>query len=238
MLKGASLLVFSLALLARGAEEVLSRYELVSKGLTIGSAETTRTLVELDGVELTRMDVTTKVDVNLLILKCRVDAAETALLGPDGLVAFHIRTDKDGSRTETSGAMTNGVFHFTRVDKGATNRFELARTNYVACTLDGLELSLVKGAPAVTNRVFDCARGEACDRTYRWIADEELAVGGRKMQCRVIEYADDQKSGRRWICSDRLGMVIVRQDAREPAGSYSLRLKEHLARVVPATAGP
>ena len=220
--------------IARAGDECVCRYELVSKGITVGNAEAIRSHVLCDGAETTRCDVKTKVDVRLIFVNVHLDGTENAWIGPDGVVAFNIKSDHDGKHLETSGGMTNGIFHCVRAEAGVTNRFEIARTNYVASTLDGLELKLVKGGPAVTNRVFDCSRGAAFDRTYRWLDNAELEIGGKKITCRIIEFRDDQKSGKRWVYEDGYGMAIARQDAKEPSGSYSLRLKETITR--PATA--
>jgi hypothetical protein len=151
-------------------------------------------------------------------------------------VQFAITSLRDGKQRATSGALSNGVMSCVRAENGATNRFEIARTNYVATTLDGIELTLEKGAQPVTKHVFDCSRGIAFDRKYAWVADEEIAVGEKKIACRVIEYSDDLKSGKRWVFRDHFGVAIARQEAKEPSGSYTLKLKELVTRPVTASA--
>jgi len=222
----------------RAADECVIRYDLVSKGITIGHAEATRSHVTHEGVEMVRYDVKTKVDVSLVFINAHIDGTESALVGPDGLVAFKISSTKDGKHLETSGAMTNGILHFVRVLDGVTNQYQVARTNYVATTLDGLELDLADGSPAVTNRVFDCARGETFDRVYRRLKDDKKEIAGKKRSCRVVEYSDDRKRGRRWVCKDEFGMAVFWQEAKEPSGSYSLRAREIITRPVSTAARP
>lgn len=220
-----------LAAAARAADESVIHYDIVAKGLTVGHAEVARTRVRRDdGPGLVRHDVTTKVDVSLLVVDVHLDAQESALIGPDGLVWFTMTTEKDGERLETSGGLTNGVLHCVRLENGVTSRFQVARTSYTGTTLDGLELRLPTTTSVITNRVFDCARGETFDRVYRRLPDEERTIGGRKTACRVVEYMDDRKRGRRWVCEDDLGMAVVWQEAKEPAGAYSLRARKVVTR--------
>lgn len=219
-----------LAMAARASEESVIHYDIVAKGLTVGHAEVARTRVRRDGVALVRHEVTTKVDVSLLFINVHLDGQESALIGPDGLVWFTMTTEKDGRRLETSGGLTNDILHCVRVENGVTSHLQVARTSYTGTTLDGLELRLPATASVITNRVFDCARGETVDRVYRRLADEERAIAGRKTACRVVEYADDRKRGRRWVCEDDLGMAVVWQEAKEPAGTYSLRARKIVTR--------
>lgn len=211
-------------------EESVTRYEIVSKGMTIGHVETARAHVERDGVDYLHCRMKTKVDVDLLVVNYHMEGTEEILLGPDGVVQFAIVSAKNGRHLEAHGGLTNGIFHCLRIVDGVTNRVDVPRTNFVATTLDGLELKLVKGEPARTEMVFDCAEVKTLQRSYCWNEDEELAVGKEKKSCRVVQFEDPVKKGRRWVYEDDWGMVIARQDAKEPTGSYSLRMKETFTR--------
>ncbi len=220
----------ALLISARAENDCVAHYQVVSRGFTVGSAEIVRSHVLRDGRELVRCEATTKIDIGLLILNVHMNRIEKALIGPDGVLEFNIKQDKDGRRLEATGVRSNGIFHCVRIDNGVTNRADIARTNYLATTLDGTELTLDRQDVTVTNRVFECARCETFDRTFRWVDDDEIKVGDRKIKCRVVEYADDQKHGKRWIYRDEFGSALARQDVHDLSGSYSVRLKEIIMR--------
>lgn len=230
MQRGVAILSILCAGFAFANEESVTRYDIIAKGITIGHAETIRSKVQRDGQALMRCRVSTKVDVDLLFVSCHIDGTEDVLVGPTGVVQFAISATKDGHHHATSGTLSNGVFHCQAVIDGTTNQVSVPRSDFAATTLDGLELQLRKGDPATTNRVFDCAQVKILDRSYRWVEDAVLNVGGSNRTFRVVEFEDAQKKGRRWVCTDEWGMVIARQEAKEPSGSYSLRLKECFTR--------
>ncbi len=214
---------------ARAADENVARYEIHSKGLTVGHVETIRSRVNRNGEVLERIQVSTKVDLNLLVINQHIDAQEDVLVGKDGVVEFSHKAVENGKPFETRGSLTAGIFHFTRSEGGITNTYDIARTNYVFTTLDGRELTLLKGSNELY-RVLDCSRCQVIERSYRWVDDGKVAVNGRDLACRIVEYVDALKHGRRWVMPDDHGLLMLRQEATEPRGSYSMRITEQFDR--------
>jgi hypothetical protein len=66
-------------------------------------------------------------------------------------------------------------------------------------------------------------------RHYRWVKSEDVAVDGRRVRCRVIDFEDPNKKCRRWIAPDEAGALVVRQDGSGKDGSYSIRLTKFKA---------
>lgn len=232
-----SRLFVTLLLVARAAcaaDENVARYEIHSKGLTVGHVETIRSRVSRNGDELERIQVNTKVDLNLLVVNQHISAQEDVLFGNDGVVEFSHKATENGKPVETRGSLNAGVFHFARSEGGVTNTYDIARTNYVFTTLDGLELKLPKGSN-VLHRVLDCTRCQVIERSYRWVDDGKVVVRGHDIVCRVVEYADALKRGRRWVASDDHGLLLLRQEADEPRGSYSMWITDQFDRPMKTT---
>lgn len=235
-----SLELFAAVLLAagvaRGEEAVVSRYELRSKGLTVGHVETVRTSERRDGVDYVRCRVHTKVNVNLLFLAVHKETTEESLAGPDGVVAYRRTSVEDGRTTEIAGALRDGVFAFTIAQDGASREWRVPRSDYDRTSMDGFELDVPEdGAPA-TLRILSLGEAELVDRAYAWVGREDVRAGAERLACRVVSLRDARKTMKRWVLRDELGLFIARQDGRDPAGAYSMRLTEVVRRPADAAA--
>ena len=78
--------------------------------------------------------------------------------------------------------------------------------------------------------MLDCARCETLDRTYRWVETDPVKINGTNRDCRVIEFSDDKKHGRRWLLADDFGVCIARVNETAPQGTFSMRLLEMSSR--------
>ena len=110
----------------------------------------------------------------------------------------------------------DGVFRFVIANNGAVRTHEIPDGSYDAASMDGPELNLAAEGESKTLRVLDMGAAEVVERTYRWAStDGDL---------RVVQFEDRNKSARRWVRADPLGMLIARQDGRDRAGAYSMRM--------------
>jgi hypothetical protein len=204
------------ALVARAGDQDVARYNLYSKGLRVGTVRTERSRMETNGVEAVKCDVTTKVHVNLLILRHDLEAREVYVSSGSGPIAYS-HTKVDGGRTtEVTGVRSGDRFRFVISETGVTRTNEFADADYDAVSMDGPELALADVGDEKTLRLLDMGEAQVVARTYRRLKDEAGFL--------VVEFNDANKRGRRWVKADDLGMFIGRQDGKDKAGTYSMRI--------------
>lgn len=201
----------------------VSRYEVRSRGLRVGDVVTVREAEQRPDGRYVRVRVEQGIKVSLLWLSVRRDVTEEALLGPDGVIEFHRRARVDGHATDVDAALRDGVFHFVIREDGVERAWDVPRADYDITSVDGFELRVGPGE-SVTKRVLSLGELQVTERTFRGRAAETLRVGGRSVACRVVDLEDAQKQSRRWVVEDDWGMAVVRQDGRDRAGAYSMRL--------------
>ena len=225
-----SLLLLALSAPVRAVEPGphVSRYEVRSRGLRVGDVVTVREVEQRPEGRCVRVRVEQAIRVSLLWLSVRREVTEEALLGPDGVTEFHRRARVDGQSTDVDAALRDGVFRFAIREDGVERVWNVPRTDYDITSVDGFELGVPPGT-AVTKRVLSLGELEVTERTFRGRAPEALRVGGRSVACRVVDLEDGRKQSRRWVVADDWGMAVVRQDGRDRAGAYSMRLSAEAA---------
>ena len=208
---------------ARAGDAHVATYDLHAKGLKVGRVVTTRSRVTDGGRSAQRTEVTTAVDVNLLVYRYRLSSREVFLSDDRGVYALDVEREEDGVREVARGRLEEGAFRLTLTETGAVRTLSFPRGDYDCCSLDAPELALQPGQ-SVTRRVLSVGSYTLLDRTYACLREERVTAGGRSYPCRVVDFTDALKSGRRWYLADEFGFCIVRQDGRDKAGAYSLRL--------------
>ena len=216
-------------------EESVAIYAVNACGIRAGTVETVRSVRSEGGRRLEHCSVHTTIDVDLLWISHHLDSTETVQCDSNGLVRIEVDGVENGSTNTVRGELRNGLFAYA-ISRGGTNTTaEIPRTNYVCSTLDGVELHLTREEPK-TLRVLASDRGIVIDRTYTWSDDDTIKAAGTNLACRVVAYKDSLKQGKRWVCEDAFGFFVARQEGRESAGSYTLKLEKLFTRPVQAVA--
>lgn len=201
----------------------VTRYDLVSKGFTVGHVRTERSRVDRDGRPCVRCTVTTDVKVNLFFFSYALHAKETSLASDRGAIEYTREATEDGVHMETRGRLQGDTFHFEIVRNGATSTVDVATNTYDVTSMDNVELQLPHEGDARTWRVLELQDAAVAKRSYSRLPFGRVTTGTRPVECVVVEFRDPDRNARRWITTDDLGMVILRQDGTDKAGSYSMR---------------
>jgi hypothetical protein len=210
------------ALLAGAAADLpsasVTTYTLHSRGLRVGSVRTERERILTNGQEAVRCGVTTHVRVNLLVVRHNLEANEVYVSSGGRPLAYeHVRRE-NGEERAIRGVREGDRFVFLVTENGATTTSVVHDADYDAVGMEGPELALSEPGATNTLRVLDVGAARVIERSYCWIRSED--------GLRVVEYADANKSGTRWVRGDEFGLFIARQEGREKSGSYSMRMTD------------
>jgi hypothetical protein len=221
------LLLILLSLLSPAAraaaadDAIVTSYQLYSKGLRVGTVRTERSRIVTNGVEAIRCEVATRVHVNLLILRHDLDGREVYVSDGSGPIEYRNTKRENGRTTDVVGVRGDGVFRLVIAEEATVRTNAFRDDDYEAVSMDGPELELANEGDEKTLRVLDLGAAEVVDRTYRWTKSDG--------DYRVVDFSDRNKSARRWVRADALGMLIARQDGRDRAGTYSMRMADPTA---------
>jgi hypothetical protein len=90
--------------------------------------------------------------------------------------------------------------------------------------MDCAEMSLAREGDRKEIRLLDLENGKIVTRKYVWRRSEDIAISGKNIRCRVIDFEDQDNSCRRWITQDEKGILIARQEGKGNSGSYLLKI--------------
>ena len=202
----------------------VARYALVSKGVTVGHVQATRSKVLREGRECVQLRVHTEVKVDLLIFRYSLKSEETWVTDPAGLIAYGLTSVEDGRRKTISGESHGGFFRFDINEEGRSRTWEVPRSAYDYAGDDSPAQLPGRAGEVKTFRVLSPGDLAVVGRSYRWVSSESVTVGDRKVICRVVDVEDPSAKVRRWFTVDELGLLLLREEAREKRGSYSMRV--------------
>jgi hypothetical protein len=209
-----------------------AKYDITSKGFRVGELLTTSTPLQQDGKPAYRFTSTMDIEASFLFFSHRSSSREEALVGRDGTLTYRRDATENGKKYSVDGRLTEQGFVIRNSVDGSSRTISVSRKQYDYTTMDCPELHIQTVGGEATVRLLDLERGNVVKRHYRWVRNEEVRVGDRKVLCRVIDFTDPNNRCRRWISSDGLGVLIARQEGSGASGSYSLSI------VSLVTAGP
>jgi hypothetical protein len=231
LLPALAALIAGLPLAARSAPEALApssnavhvtRFELVSHGITVGQGRILRRPLLHRGEACREVRLLIESKVNLVFYKFAMRMEESWLSTTNGLIAYRCNNTENGQSKTITGELANGVFRFETVDGGKTSVWTAARTAYDFASISQPEPVPAAGA---TNKfsVLDPNTCAITERIYRGGGTEMLAVGTNQVQCQTITIEYPGTCIRRWFITDEFGPLILREDGDQPRGSYSRR---------------
>lgn len=201
-----------------------SVYEVFSHGMKIGEVKTVCSPQVREQKKSYRFESSTRINANFLFFSYSLEKKEEATIEEQGTVSYRRIGLENGKTVQVAGRMENGAFRFAVEENGARRSLVVPRERYDATSLDCPELSMGPNEKEKTLRVLDLESLEIVTRRYRWIRDEDIGVAGRRIHCKVIDFQDPNKKGRRWLEEDELGVLVTRQDGKGKGVSYTSRL--------------
>lgn len=207
-----------------------SLYEVFSHGLKIGEVKTVCAPVAGEQRKVYRFESSTHIDADFLLFSYNLDKKEEAVVGRDGTFNYRRTTQENGKTVRVSGRIENRAFRFTIDENGSKRTLVVPRDTYDYTTLDCPEVTMGPGETEKSLRVLDLENLTVVNRKYRWVRDESVAVAGRHIPCKVIDFQDANKKGRRWVEEDSLGILVTRQEGKGNGVSYSSRLTSLVVR--------
>lgn len=201
-----------------------SRYEIFSHGLRVGDLTTIFSHTVHNDRKALRFESKTRVKADLLVFAVAYDSHETAVVTEQGTVSYRRTDRRKGKQLDAIGRLEGGRFILEVNENGVRRSLSFDRSRYDHTTMECPETLMSRVGEEKSERLLDFESLSVITRQYRWVKNEEVIVEGRPILCRVIDFEDPHKRGRRWIKADDLGVIIARQDGKGKDGSYSLRM--------------
>jgi hypothetical protein len=209
---------------APGATGKVCNYRISSKGFGVGRLKTVIAPVQQDGGRAVRFQSDLAVDANLLFFRVNSSAREDAVISEKGTQSYRRAGKENGSQHQVEGVLEGDCFRFRIGVDGASRSVVVPRSSYDCTTMDCPETTMRREGDVLEVRLLDLEHARVVTRRLHWVKSEEVDVGGRRLNCRVVDISDPANRCRRWVSCGPDGMVIARQDGQGRYGSYSLKL--------------
>ncbi|MDD2335194.1 MAG: hypothetical protein PHD01_01300 [Geobacteraceae bacterium] len=207
-----------------------SFYDVFSHGLKVGHVKTVCGPVLRDSETAFRFQSLTSIDVHFLFFSYRLEKKEEAMIGKEGTYNYRRTMQENDKAVLVAGKMEAGGFRFNIDEGGLKRTLLIPRAKYDFTTLDCPEITMGPGEKERVLRILDLENLVIVTRKYNWVKDEDVDLGGRKIHCKVIDFEDLNKKGRRWVEGDDLGVLVMRQDGSGKGVTYSSRLASQVVR--------
>ena len=180
-------------------------------GPALEIAVSTRLRSELFGMTVFSLesDRTTMIDDRGLI---RADGVATV---DDERTSFHLR------RSDATLA--------AEIQRGGRRRtVQFSDGDYDFSTFDDLLSQLGEPGQPKTFKVLDLEDLKIVERTFTWLRDETVDIGGTRVPGRVVDVSDSKTHARRWLAKDALG-TLLREEGTDETGAYRIVLDRYEA---------
>lgn len=203
-----------------------SDYRIYAKGLNVGELKTAVSALPGAGGTAFRFHSTMRINASFLFYSFRQEISEDAVVGDEGMVSYHRTSVENKVTTQVDGKREGNRFTFDVREGEKVRTVSFVRDQYDYSTMECPELNLKKEGDRATMRLLDVETLSVVNRAYRWAGNEDVAINGKVLRCRVVEFEDPNKKGKRWVTRDERGVIIARQDGTGRNGTYSLRARE------------
>jgi hypothetical protein len=207
-----------------------SRYDVFSHGMKVGHVKTVCGPVVRDRKAAFRFESSNSIDVHFLFFSYRLEKKEEAMIGPDGTYNYRRAMQENDKAILVAGKMETGAFRFDIDEGGLKRTLVIPREKYDFTTLDCPEITMGPDVKERVLRILDLENLVIVTRKYSWVKDEDVDLDGHKIHCKVIDFEDLNKKGRRWVEGDDLGVLVLRQDGSGKGVTYSSRLASQVVR--------
>ena len=97
-------------------------------------------------------------------------------------------------------------------------------------SMDTVEHLLKEGDPPKRLKLLDLDTLKVHEETFAFVSKEQLTAGGKTWSCRIVSFDGPDARGKRWVCEDELGPLIVKEDGQDKDGPYSFTLASYAVR--------
>lgn len=201
-----------------------SVYEVFSHGLKVGEVKTVCAPLSGERNKTYRFESSTRINAHFLFYSYSLDKKEEAKVGKGGTLHYRRTSLENGKTVHVAGRFEGGAFRFTIDENSSKRDLIVPRENYDYTTMDCPEIALGPGEKERTLRILDLENLVVVKRKYRWVRNEDVDVNGRQIHCKVVDFEDPVRKGRRWVDLDDLGILVARQDGKGKGISYSSKL--------------
>ncbi|MFH1476014.1 MAG: hypothetical protein ABIH24_00770 [Verrucomicrobiota bacterium] len=200
----------------------VTRYDLISHGMTIGHGRITRTPMLRNGKPCMELRLIIETKVDLLFFKYALKMDEVWITDTSGLIAYRWDSIENGQCKTITGELHNGVFNFEINEAGQKSAWTTPRAAFDLASISHPEQALANGETKKIS-VLDPAACTVTERVYRGTGAEMLTVGKHRIMCHTITIEYPGTHIQRWFITDEFGPLILREDSRQKRGSYSRR---------------
>lgn len=201
----------------------VAQYNVTSRGFRIGSVTTSQLYSSEGGSTTLQFETRTTVSASFLWLGYHLDTVERGTVKDGTLVSYYRQGEENGTSITVDGRLEGQNFRFAVQEQGGRRTVTIPRSSYDSTTMELPEALLdFRGREAITLRVLDVEHLAVVRREYRLIREARYSISGRDHPCRIVDYADPNKRGRRWVQKERDAIVMYRQDGQGDQ-SYSVK---------------
>jgi len=209
------------------AQSVQAVYDVHSKRLKVGTMDYTRTRITQEGQPATRIDITTTIKV---IFVYSLNSKEQAVVGPKGVLSYSCDSVENAKERKVSGQLKDGIFSLEAKQGGKNKTAKVKAADYEATTMDTVEHLIKEGDAPRRIKLLDFDALSVHEETFAFASKEQLTAGGKTWPCRIVSFDGPDAKGKRWVCEDELGGLIVKEDGQDKDGPYSFTLASYTVR--------
>ena len=202
-----------------------SHYQIQSRGFNVGELKTV--MQPTEGSErLIHFESTTTVHAIFLVFGFNSKSHEEALVGEHGTLRYRLKASENGRVRVVNAHYDHGRFTLVVKEDQKSRTLIIPRDQYDYTTMDCPEMKLAREGDHSEIRLLNLEQARVVTRRYHWVRTEAVKVGNRLIHCRVIEFEDPDNRCTRWVSTDDMGVVIVRQEGKGRGGSYVLKMTD------------
>lgn len=202
----------------------VAHYRVSSRGFSIGDVVTTQRISDEGGSNRIQFETKTAVKASFLWMGYHLSATEKGVLQDGALVSYSHKGQENGMAIDVEGRLESAGFRFDVRENGVNRSLVIPRSSYDYTTMECPEARLDFSAQSrQTLRILDVEKLAVVRREYHLVRTANYPVAGKEYPCRIVDFSDRNKKGRRWITWDGSAVVLFRQDGSGEKSSYSVQ---------------
>jgi hypothetical protein len=194
--------------------------------LNVGQLKTSVSNLAYKGSQAVMFESDLLVDVNLLVVRKKSHIREETMLGEQGPLSYRKWGEENGKSSGIEGNFEGGNFNFRTLDEGVARNGTVPKGSYDFTSAEWPETTMKREGETMEVRFLDLARASVVSRSYRYLRNEDVEVGGKTLHCKVVELSDPNFRCTRWVSGKGGNILLVRQDGKSNGSSYTVRLMQ------------
>lgn len=206
-------------------------YEMGSQGMTFGSSNMTRQIIERDGKKFLQE----KTSSNLMLsVQNTVGSEEVALLTLQGELleynarhtqkeeVFRVRARLDGNKLKFWAGEGDGeMYHWKDVKK--------KDYDFTSVHIPFDRLKLKKGKTVIRHFIMlDDENLKIYKNKMKWKGTEKQKIGDREFECQVIDIDFGVIKATLWVAKDDLGYFLLKEEGEGSFGPFTMKCVDYI----------